>query len=344
VIEQQIKRAAEEIRRDYLRENLREGTSLKWKILHVANMEPITDAAFRQLFTYLAHGSKNCDNITVGQQRLAMLLDRGERSVRRAEKELHDAGWITTIQQQRKEAKRAVVIPKKILDRIVFEVLDRTNVSGQAQHVEVPNLAGQRSDRTKMASQEVTKMAGQEFLTGQKVHFRPAKSDHITYIENLSSSSILVGTRASEADATELVEADFADFNILFNAWGKKRGDITPCVPLPRSTTDATLLGAIRGQSANPRKTVIAAARMTIVSMQARVLAEDHAKYGSGGFGRYFTQELAGTVRGLIEPKERRPSNNNEPISDRAKFAREREEDERISLEALNQVMGKRNV
>lgn len=98
--------------------------------------------------------------------------------------------------------------------------------------------------------------------------------------------------------ATELVEGDFYDYNLLFNSWGRKPNDITPRIPHRRDFTDANLRGVLRGQAHRDQKLAISAIRSTVTSMQSRTVlsAADRAVFGSGGFGAYFQKVLIDTL------------------------------------------------
>lgn len=285
----EIRRAAEEIRSAYLKNNLHENTPAKWRILHVANVSGMSDAAFRQLFTYLAFGNQACNNITVSNKTIGLLLQKGERAIQRTNKELEAGEWISDANHNGpKDPKRVASIPEKVMSAIVFECLGASKMTGVGGSIEVPNVTP-LSKKTPL----------DEVYPRQTCRDTPVKNDDRTYIDNLDSSSVVVGA-PERTDPSVLQEEDFVQYHMLYGVWGRKQGGAIPYMPWPRKTTDATLLGAVRGQAAHPIETVIAAVRMTIASMHTRA-ALGESKQGGGSLMSYFQQEMLGMIKILLK-------------------------------------------
>jgi hypothetical protein len=321
----EIKKAAEEIRSSFLKANLHEGVPHKLRVFYAALISGISDADFRVLCAYLAFGNSNADNIAVSHKRIGLLLERSERTIRRSTKELEEEGWLASKRNGRKESTRTASIPLDAMRAIVAEVLDRTNLAGRTV-IEIPKLG---PDRTEVAAQST----GQVCLDRPELASRPQfdrpnlaalpqfDRPNSVAIENLSSNNniiprVCVREEPAKLDpATNLLEADFADYNSLFNSWGRKPNDITPRLLQKRSFTDANLQGVLRGQAHHDPKLVLSAVRSTIVSMQTRSVlsAEQRAVHGSGGFGSYFQQELRGTIERLERPPQAEASKSVKP-------------------------------
>lgn len=311
----EIKSVAKEIseaKAKYLKDNIRAGVPNKVKVLYAASISSMSDAAFRQMFVSLSFANRDCDNLSVGHKRVAMLLDRSERSVQRVAKELEETGWLSTPRRQgRAPSVRTASIPDKTLNAIIFEIFDTTNLSDRT---EVPDLALRKSDPPEMADREHSSTNS----NGQICHFRPDKSVDRTIIEYNHGVVLVAPERAPDPERLE--EQDYEGYREMFNSWGIRPAQREQNRQLgtdwPRSSTDPTLVGAVRAQlgAGHPAKIVILAARNTIDSMMVRIRMQvDQHGGGRSGVQSYFQKEFAGNIRFLLEEQRAADQANQKP-------------------------------
>ncbi len=285
----------------YLRDNVREGAPNKAKVLYAASISSMSAEAFRQLFVMLSFANRDCDNMTVGYRRVGMLLNRSERSVKRVAKELEESGWLSEPQRRGPSpSTRSALIPPKALNAIIFEVLERSNLTSK---IEMPDMALRKT--------EVSDVSRQGEKSGpKKCHLRQDEVPNLAtepYIE----PSVVVEVPARESSAS-LVEEDYSDYYRLFKTWGRKSGDIfgmfggRPIIREGDSGTDRHLDRCVAALQAYEPEMRIEAARMTILSMQSRTMIDD-AHRGPSGFGSYFQQELRGMAAVLRDARNNPP-------------------------------------
>jgi hypothetical protein len=183
-IERAVKLAAEDIRLNWLKSHATSSkVCARTRLLHAAAVADLSDNAFRVLFLQLSYTNGTVLRTDIDNETIATLARCNEKTVRRSNKELEAAGWVSTKKRRRDGAEKTMAIPKEILAQIGTEIMenlplrlvvggvdqDRTKMSTQ----EVLPVQNQTQDRTEMStlngygkSKDRTKMSTQEVLPG----------------------------------------------------------------------------------------------------------------------------------------------------------------------------------
>ena len=133
---------------------VQDGIDERQRILHYAAAY-MGHAQFHTFYLMMHHGSKYGDGVTVGQRRIAGIMECSERHVRRIMDELEGDGWFER-REKRRDA-RAGKIPDALMQPLIAELVERSKVSGQG--IVVPAaMVPQHVDRTPTSNR--TPMSG----------------------------------------------------------------------------------------------------------------------------------------------------------------------------------------
>ncbi len=132
----------------YLKMALQGDIGERLRILHHASVS-MGHAEFHALWFMLMHGKGNATDVTLGQKKLAMLMECSERQVRRIVTELDGGGWFAPREKQRDA--RCGKIPDRVMQPLIAELVERSILTGQG--IVVPTaIVPQDIERTKMSS------------------------------------------------------------------------------------------------------------------------------------------------------------------------------------------------
>jgi hypothetical protein len=156
--EELSRKSAAYIRAKYIRDNVREETSFKWKAILYANASAMSNGAFRKFVTDLTYADSDGGNAFQSNETSAKLTGNSIREIDRANSELAKLGFREIVQRrQRKSWIVKCQIPQKVMDAISFELLELPRVADQ-KPLDMPPVADQ--SRLDMPPVEV-----QEFRT-----------------------------------------------------------------------------------------------------------------------------------------------------------------------------------